>query len=230
MSGQQLREARKLKDWNQQQAAKKLGVSQTYLSLLESDQRRVPERLALKAVRIYGLSEACIPIRTTLERLSDASDDKITLELAELGYPGVSYIESRDKKRNPAELLLTALGKKNLDTRLVEALPWVVLKFPDLDWGWLGRVARINDLQNKLGFVVSTARKLAEIRGELDKAAILISVESSLERSRLLREETLCHDSLTNAEKRWLRKNRPPAARHWRLLTDLTPEQLDHAI
>ena len=44
MTGQQLREARKLKGWNQQQAAQRLGVSQTYLSLLEKGKRRMPEK------------------------------------------------------------------------------------------------------------------------------------------------------------------------------------------
>lgn len=229
MTGQQLREARKSREWNQQQAAQKLGVSQTYLSLLESGRRRLPKELAIKVVQVYRLSEARLPITTPSERPSSATEDGITLELAAFGYPGFSYFKSKDKKRNPAEFLFTALGKKNLDTRLVEALPWVVLKFPDLDWEWLIRAAKINDLQNKLGFVVATARKLAEQEGDQEKATTLMAIESLLERSRLLREETLCCDRLTDVEKRWLRKNRPPEARHWRLLTDLTPERLDHA-
>jgi hypothetical protein len=74
------------------------------------------------------------------------------------------------------------------------------------------------------------ARRLAELRGEREKAALLATEESRLERSRLAREDTLCHESLTEAEKKWLRKNRPPEARHWGLLTDLSPERLDHAV
>ena len=127
-------------------------------------------------------------------------------------------------------LLLSALGNDNLESRLVEALPWVVLKFPNLDWRWLTQAARMRDLQNRLGYVTSVARRLAELRGEREKAALLATEESALERSRLAREDTLCHESLTDAEKKWLRKNRPPEARHWRLLTDLSPERLDHAI
>jgi hypothetical protein len=67
-------------------------------------------------------------------------------------------------KRNPAEVVLSALRAKNLDTRLAEVLPWVLLKHPDLDWEWLVRAAKVNDLQNKLGFLRNVARRLAELR------------------------------------------------------------------
>jgi transcriptional regulator with XRE-family HTH domain len=230
MTGQQLREARKLKGWNQQQAAQRLGVSQTYLSLLEKGKRRVPEKLAVKAVRVYGLSEALLPVTSAPDQSPVADESKLASELAALGYPGLSHLKSGVKKKNPAELLLSALGNDNLDSRLVEALPWVVLKFPNLNWHWLTQAAKLRDLQNRLGYVTNVARRLAELRGEREKAVLLATEESRLERSRLAREDTLCHESLTEAEKKWLRKNRPPEARHWRLLTDLSPERLDHAV
>jgi hypothetical protein len=156
-------------------------------------------------------------------------ENQLAAELAALGYPGLAYLKPRGHKKNPAELLLSALGKDNLDSRLIEALPWIVLKFPELDWQWLANAARACDLQNRLGFVIGVARRLAEQRGENEKAAWLAQQEAALGRSRLLREDTLCHASLSTAERRWLRKHRPREARHWRLLTDLTPEQFDHA-
>lgn len=229
MTGQQLREARRQKGWSQLQAARRLVVSQTYLSLLEAGLRRVPNKLSIQAVRVYGLSAAQLPVAAALDEAPVADERQLALQLAALGYPGLSHLKSRGRKRNPAELLLSALGEDNLDSRLVEALPWVVMKFPDLNWRWLTQSAKLNDLQNRLGYVISVARRLAELRGENEKAALLASKEDALERSRLVREGTLCHDSLTEVEKRWLRKNRPPEARHWRLLTDLTPEHLDHA-
>src|SRR5215468_6201573 len=134
MTGQQLREARKLKGWNQQQAAQRLGVSQTYLSLLEKGKRRAPEKLAVKVVRVYGLSEALLPVTSAADQSPVADEGKLASELAALGYPGLSHLKSVGKKKNPAELLLSALGNDNLDSRLVEALPWVVLKFPNLNW------------------------------------------------------------------------------------------------
>ena len=230
MTGQRLREARKLKGWNQQEAALRLGVSQTYLSLLEKGKRRVPEKLAVEAVRVYGLSEAMLPVTSAPDQAPVADEGKLASELATLGYPGLSHLKSGGEKKNPAELLLSALSNDNLDNRLVEALPWVVLKFPDLNWHWLTQAAKLRDLQNRLGYVTNVARRLAELRGEREKAALLATEESRLERSRLAREDTLCHESLTEAEKKWLRKNRPPEARHWRLLTDLSPERLDHAV
>ena len=49
-----------------------------------------------------------------------------------------------------------------------------------------------------------------------------------LDRSRLVKEDTLCHDSLTEAERKWLRVNRPAEAAHWNLLTDMQVEHLPH--
>lgn len=228
MTGNHLRTARERKGWNQEIAALKLGVSQPYLSLLESGKRRVPERLAVKTVRVYGLSEALLPVAAAPRQVS-FDENTLASELAALGYPGLSHLRHRGNKKNPAELLLSALSQNNLDSRLIESLPWVALKFPDLDWRWLANAARANDLQNRLGFVISVARRLAEQRGESEKAELLAKEEAALDSSRLLREDTLCHESLTRVESRWLRKNRSREARHWRLLTDLTPEQLDHA-
>lgn len=226
MTGQQLRVARKQKGWNQQTAAGRLGVSQAYLSLLEKGERRLPERLAVRAVRVYRLPESQLPVSG---RPAEFSEDALASDLAALGYPGLSHLRAGGKKRNPAELLFAALRQDQLDSRLVEALPWLLLKYPDLNWQWLTQLARMHDLQNRLGFVTNVARRLAASRGAADVAATLAREESALERSRLVREDTLCHDSLTHAERRWLRKNRPPEARHWRLLTDLAPEQLDDA-
>lgn len=230
MDGQQLQSARKQKEWTQEQAAIKLGVSQAYLSLLEGGARRVPEKLAVKAVRTYGLSQAYLPVDTRRVYAQQSDESRLAAELAALGYPGLSHLKSGRQKRNPMEVLLSALSRDELDTRLVEALPWVVLKFSDLDWQWLTNAAKVNDLQNRLGFVTGLARRLAELRGERELADLLAREELVLERSRLMREDTLCHESLTQAERRWLRKNRPAEAKHWRLLTDLTPEQLDHAV
>jgi hypothetical protein len=75
-------------------------------------------------------------------------EDNHTLasDLAALGYPGFSYLTSCFK-REPAEFMLSALSVKNLDARLTEALPWVLLEYPDLDWRWLVQKAELNQLQ-----------------------------------------------------------------------------------
>jgi hypothetical protein len=130
--------------------------------------------------------------------------------------------------KNPGEVLLTALAQDDLEPRLVEALPWLVPRYATLDWSWVVREAKVHDLQNRLGFVVALARQLA-MRGGEDKAPSLGSLVGQLERSRLVREDTLCSAAMPEAERRWLREHRPEAARHWNLLTDWSVDALRHA-
>jgi transcriptional regulator with XRE-family HTH domain len=226
MTGEQLRRARERKGWSQGRAAPRLGLSQPYLSLLETGRRRVPGNLARKATAVYGLSAAALPMGVASGGLVPPVAEKLASELAALGYPGLAYLKRRRRQKNPAEILLSALSAGDLESRLVEVLPSVVWKFPELDWGWLAGAAKLHDLQNRLGFVTGVARRLAEKFGERDKAALLGQREAELERSRLAREDTLCHDSLTRAERRWLRRYRPAEAKHWGLLTDLSPKHL----
>jgi transcriptional regulator with XRE-family HTH domain len=228
VTGAELKSGRERKGWGQESAAQRLGVSQPYLSLLERGARRVPERLARKAAGVYGLSASVLPTETAWNDVRPAGEDTLARDLAALGYPGFSYLKP-GRKKNPAEVVLRALSTSDLDARLTEALPWVLLKFPELDWRWLIAAAKLNDLQNRLGFVTGVARRLAEKSEAGEVAGLLARQETGLERSRLAREDTLCRDSLTRAERRWLREHRPREARHWRLLTDLSPEHLAHA-
>lgn len=209
----------------QSEAAAKLGVSQPYLSLLEKDERPVPGALAKRLARVYRLSATALPVSDEMQEPPATSNEKLAEELAGLGYPGFSYLPR--KKRNPAEVLFTALGQRDLEPRLTEALPWVVLKYPDLGWNWLVPRVKMNDLQNKLGFVTRVARRVAESADELT-AKTLAQREAELDRSRLVQEGTLCHDSMTEAEKSWLRNTRPDDAKYWNLLTDMTPEYLSY--
>jgi transcriptional regulator with XRE-family HTH domain len=228
MNGTDLRDGRERRGWSQQQAATRLGVSQPYLSLLEKGQRRVPERLARKAVGALRLSAVTLPTRCEWTAVQHRNEDALTRDLAALGYPGFSHLRNRMKK-NPAEVLLAALSAQDLNSRITEALPWVLLEYPDLDWQSLIREVKVRDLQNRLGFVISVARRLAERREDHHKAELLRDKEATLAPSRLLLEDTLCHDSLTEAERRWLGTARSNEAKYWRLLTDLKPEQLKYA-
>ena len=233
MTETQLVSGRRQKGWSQLQAASKLGVSQPYLSLLEKGERPLTEKLARMAAKVYGLSPIVLPLRVTQHAPQSANEDELATNLAALGYRGLSHLKSARRvkswqQKNPAEVLASALQVGNLDSRLVEALPWVLLRFPELDWQWLVSTAKLNDLQNRLGFLTSVARRLAERRGEKEKASLLAQRESLLERSRLVREDTLCHESLTQSERDWLRNRRPGDAKHWGLLTDLSPDNLSY--
>ncbi len=228
MTGTDLRTGREQKGWTQEESASRLGVSQPYLSLLEKGTRRVPEKLARKAATTYGLSAATLPVESDLETLELKNEKSLASDLAALGYPGFSHL-AHGRKKNPAEVLLTGLSARELNSRLVEALPWVLVEYLDLNWPSLVSAAKVRDLQNRLGFVTSLARRVAEKQGASEKAAELRRRESELERSRLLREDTLCHESLTKVERKWLDTSRPPEAEYWRLLTDLKPEHLSYA-
>ena len=149
-------------------------------------------------------------------------------ELGALGYPGFSYHRAR-KRHNPAEVLFTALNEPDLDARVAEGLPWLALAYLDMDWDWLVRNAKLHDRQNRLGFTASLARDVAEAKHDNRSAQELKQRAQALEGSRLAREDTFCHDSMTTAERAWLRQNRPPLAKHWNLLTDLKGEHLAYA-
>ena len=228
MTGQCLRDGRKNRDWTQQTAAAKLGVSQPYLALMERGERRVPPRLARKAAQLYGLSLSALPVECDWNHVPHCDDREIAAYLAGIGYPGLAYLRPA-KKRNPVDVLFRALNCADLESRLTEALPWVLLEYPNLDWNWLVQAAKVQNLQNRLGFVTSLGRRLAEESGNESVANILRKQELALDKARLVHEDTLCHASLSEVEKRWVREHRPAEARHWNLLTDLSPEHLSYA-
>src|SRR5579871_4249684 len=83
---------------------------------------------------------------------------------------------------------------------------------------------KVRDVQNRLGFVVMLERQVAEKRADVMAAGRLQQVEEILDRARLVREDTLCQESLSEAERRLLRQTRPSEASQWNLLTDLTAQ------
>lgn len=216
-------QARTRKGWTQAQAASRLGVSQGYFSLLERGLRSASPRLLEKANRVFG---ADVGLPDGLQTLVPAAD--LAKRLGTLGYEPLAYLAGR-AKQSPEEVLLAALSHPDLEARLVEALPWLALNFAELDWDWLDDRAKRRDLQNRLGYVVSLAREVAQRRNDSRAASRLRDEERVLERSLLAREDTLCHDSMTSAEREWLRDNRPEEAKRWRVLTDLRSEHLPYA-
>jgi hypothetical protein len=84
-------------------------------------------------------------------------------------------------------------------------------------------------VQNRLGFVTTLAWQLASQAKDQRRSGRLREYVVVLERSRLVKEDTLCRDSLTEAERKWLRQNRTPEAEHWNLLTDMKAENLVYA-
>jgi len=225
MDGTTLRDARKARPWTQKQAAEALGVTQAYLSMLERGRRELPEELVRKALKTLAVRPTALPLPSAEEFRAGNRNHDFSAALGALGYPKFAYL--RKKKRvNPALLLFDALNQADLDSRVAEGLPWLAHTYVDMNWEWLGRNARVHDRQNRLGFAVSLAREVAERENDRDRAEKLRQCLDSLERARLAREDTFCHDGMTEAEKTWLRQHRSPTAKHWNLLTDLRGELL----
>jgi len=214
MNYEQLKKARVDRGWSQQEAAARLGVSQAYLSLLESG-RRSTAPLARKLMRVYDLPPTVLPVEEVRENVNA---EFLAYELASLGYPGFAHLRGRTKRTNPAEFLLTALSQRNLEARVAEGLPWLVLQYPDMPLEWLVREARARTLQNRLGFVVTLGRRAAR-RDDLQP------LEQTLADSRLEKEDSFCKE-LNDAERQWLRTHSSEEAKHWHLLSDLGPSAL----
>src|SRR5438046_4089119 len=158
MSALDLRAARLAKAWSQTDAATRLGVSQPYLAMLERGQRRLTPKLAQRAAKVYDLAPTAVP-RSPRELPVRLNAAALARDLAGFGYPGFAYLRPRHwTPKNPGEVLLSALAQDDLEPRLVEALPWLVLRYSTLDWSWVVREAKVRDLQNRLGFVVGLAR------------------------------------------------------------------------
>jgi len=227
MTAAQWRSGREKAGFTQVAASRSLNVSQPYLSQLEAGLRVASAELARKAARLYRLPTA-LPLPELLN-VRGGAPGELQRKLASLGYPGFEHVRSRAVS-NPAEVVLTSVMTPDLDTRLTEALPWVLGMCTDLNWEWLRDRAKWNNAQNRLGYLVHLARETALAwPGRQAAVRVLSRWLEELEEARLAREGTLCRESMTEPERNWLRSNRPEAAAHWGLLTGLTVRQLPYA-
>jgi transcriptional regulator with XRE-family HTH domain len=222
---EELRRARVAAGLTQREAASRLGLSQPYLSQMECGRRVVPNRVLKRMKRLYGLRATSLPLPGKPGE-GVANADKHPSRLAALGYPGYAHVLP-SPELNPAVVVLEALSEEDLDARVTCALPWVLVEYPDLNWNWLLTHVKLRNLQNRLGFLVSLARELAERTGNKPDAARRLSeVERELEQARLVAETTLSRESMPAAEREWLRANRPALARRWNVVTSLNAEEM----
>lgn len=149
-----------------------------------------------------------------------------------LGYPGFQTLLTeleRDEAaaQDPAVVLIAALSAGDLDPRVVEALPWLVLRYEHLDWEWALKEAQRRKAQNRLGYVVSLALRLAASGSSNETLTHLSNIEEEIFSVRLETEDTFCR-RIPEAERKWLREARPPEARQWNILSDLRPQDLPY--
>lgn len=222
MTGLALETVRKRQGVSQVQAAKLLGLSQSMLSHMETGKRSVSLEVAQRAAELFGGDPTALPVNP----LPRHSDETLASELGRLGYPGYAHLSGH--LRNPAEFLLDALDHSDLDVRTTEGLPWVVLKYPHLDWSWLLREVKLRNRQNRLGFVVSLANKMAHQNNAPVVLTVLEPVLRELEDARLVKEDTLCQEAWPRSRKQHVRAVRSKLAAHWNLDTRLSEVDLAH--
>jgi transcriptional regulator with XRE-family HTH domain len=226
MNGTTVRRARESQALSQAALAKRLGVSQAYLSLLESNERPLTARLQKNLASVLSLGPTALPLP---DHVAPPSGDRLAALVGALGYPGFAHL-GQAPAANPAETVLAALLSPDLDARLSEALPWVLVRYFDLDWDWLVTRAKLHDLQNRLGFLVDVARDVATSQNATNAADVLDRWWHVLERSRLDKDEPLSATGVTTAERRWFLKHRSAGAGRWRVLSTLSPDTLPYAV
>jgi transcriptional regulator with XRE-family HTH domain len=228
MKPDELRVQRMNRGWSQSEAARRLGVTQPYVVMLEKGRRPLTKKLARKLMMVFNLSPAVLPVSET-HTPEQPGPQRLAEDFAVLGYPGYAYLRPHVAKKNPGEVLLTALAQNDLESRLVEALPWLPLRYWNMDFSWLVAHAKKFDLQNRLGFVVGLARQMSETSQNEERTRALSEVERTLDRSRLVREDDFLRPTRNNVERQWVMQNRSEEAKHWNLVTDLRPEHLSYS-
>jgi hypothetical protein len=158
-------------------------------------------------------------------------DIDFAADLGGLGYPGFAPREG-DPPKNPGPVIVSILKRGQVAPTIMAAIPWVLLRFPDLNTDWLVAQARLNNLQNRLGFLTDLAIEIAEAwfaRNLFDEAHLLSlqTMRGALEASRLAKDDTLARP-LTPSERAFFEEHRSETARHWNLLTGLTRETLPY--
>jgi hypothetical protein len=145
------------------------------------------------------------------------------MELGTLGYPGFAYLNTGGQA-DPAEVLLDALDRDDLDARVTEGLPWIPLAFADLDWDWMIPEAVLKKRQNRLGFIVALATDVASAPTRRK----LLVVLARLEQVKRAECDTLCFESMPSARRVYLHTSRSRLAAHWNLDTGVTLAELQH--
>lgn len=226
MTATDLKRGRLKAGLTQSQAADRLGVSQGYVSLLESGVRRLTPRLAAVASKVFHVAPTALPLPDT-PRPRSVDPNRFARQVAALGYPAYRHLRSR-KTANPAQLVLDAVSADDLDVRLTIALPWVLTRYSHLNWKWLLAQTKLRNRQNRLGFLVTLARQVAERERDPSRVQVLSEAERALYPARLVAETTLARERMPEAEKGWLRTNRSEEAARWNVLSSLTVDQLSY--
>lgn len=150
-----------------------------------------------------------------------------------LGYPGfqtlfTELLEDEAAAQDPAVVLMAALASNDLDPWVVEALPWLVLRYPNLDWKWTIQEARRRKTQNRLGFVISLALQAGAATTGAETLLHLSNIEEEIFAVRLNVEDTFCQ-KVPEDQRARIRESAPAEARQWNMLSLLRARDLPYS-
>ncbi|MDQ3068602.1 MAG: helix-turn-helix transcriptional regulator [Acidobacteriota bacterium] len=220
--------------FSQAHLAQMLGVTQAYISQIESGRRPVTRQLANRLAALPDLPEIS-PTVFPVSREPAASEENESADLAAdlgaLGYPPFTPLPGH-RPNNPAAVILAIIGRRHVGPNVIAGVPWVLLSFPSLDTRWLLDQTRRRNLQNRLGFLTDLALLVARARGAkptqpAQPTEPLEHLRAELEDSRLVKEDTLAR-VLPPAERQFFSVHRSDTARHWNLVTGLAVEHLPY--
>jgi transcriptional regulator with XRE-family HTH domain len=227
MNGAEFREWRKKAGRTQVEAAREVGVRQPFVCAVEKGSR--PVTTALRNW-LYSVCPESVTAVSPCGREETRSSELLKEDLGGLGYPGFAYLAVKPKKVDPLEVVLNALKTEDLDQRVTDALPWVLVHRSDLDYRRLTDEIRLCNLQNRLGFLLEVTVEATKKLHFNDAAVRLEPWLAWLRESRLYKEDTLCKKSLTEVERRRLQRRRPKAARFWRIYADLNSKEVANVV
>jgi transcriptional regulator with XRE-family HTH domain len=179
----------------QVEAARRLGLSQPYLSLIEKGCRPAPRGLA--------------------ERLQSPETDTAS-RLREFGWGGAAEVNGGPAELarcglDPAVTIHDALIEADLDLDTTLGVVWLASRASfTLRWKWLVTQAKLSNTQNRLCYLC-----------EWCSGAGANAARSELSAARLLAESTFCCDSISASEREFLRASRGPRAAYWNIVPQL---------
>ena len=168
------------------------------------------------------------------------NEDHLEKALAVLGYPGFAYLAKYvkfegDSQRalDPTELVRWAVAQDVLNTRITEALPWVLAAYASrIDWKHSISDAQEQSVQNRLGYLVHLALELVNSKSSLSHPEARRLLKESLLKLQTVRhcqEQTLMNEEIGPVMRSWVLGNRPQEAAEWHVLTTITTSDLQHA-
>ena len=104
----------------------------------------------------------------------ESENQTFALRLAAIGYPGYGYLRRpRQSGETSMKVLLGVLSCTDPEPRLIEALPWIILRHWRTDFSLLIEEAETLHVQNQLGFLVSIARRISQTTSNRIRTEVL---------------------------------------------------------